>query len=102
MATFNGSWLQGLYFESRGANFKSRGRIYATAHQGRNIEVRGAILGPPGPAAGFFNYFSPGGVTCQVMHSGTLGQYCYNIRLFQDFFCYHNFFFVYLICKVVN
>ena len=37
-------------------------------HQGHNIEVRGAILGPPG--AGFFNYVSPGGWTCQVMHSG--------------------------------
>ena len=37
-------------------------------HQGCNIEVRGAILGPPG--AGFFNYVSPGGWTCQVMHSG--------------------------------
>ena len=36
--------------------------------QGCNIEVRGAILGPPG--AGFFNYVSPGGWTCRVMHSG--------------------------------
>ena len=50
---------KGRYFESRGANFKSRGRIYAT---------RGAILGPPWD--GFFNYVSPGGWTCQVMHSG--------------------------------
>ena len=37
-------------------------------HLGRNIEVRGGILGPPG--AGFFNYISPRGRTCQVMHSG--------------------------------
>ena len=44
--------------EARGANFKSRGRIYAT---------RGAILGPPG--AGFFNYVSPGGWTCQVANA---------------------------------
>ena len=35
---------------------------------GAQFEVRGAILGPPG--AGFFNYVSPGGWTCQVMHSG--------------------------------
>ena len=39
------------------------------AAEGRNIEIRGAILGPPG--AGFFNYVSPGGWTCQVMHSGS-------------------------------
>ena len=36
--------------------------------QGRNIEIRGAILGPSG--AGFFNYVSLWGWTCQVMHSG--------------------------------
>ena len=38
-------------------------------YQGRNIEVRGAILGPPG--TGFFlTMLALGGWTCQVMHSG--------------------------------
>ena len=39
--------------------------------------TRGAILksgaqywGPQGARAGFLNYVSPGGGTCQVMHSG--------------------------------
>ena len=52
-------WIQGRKFQKQGQNL---------CHQGRNIEVRGAILGPPG--AGFFNYVSPGGWTCQVMHFG--------------------------------
>ena len=52
--------IQGRKYQKQGQNL---------CHQGRNIEVRGAIiLGPPG--AGFFNYVSPGGWTCQVMHSG--------------------------------
>ena len=50
--------------EARSANFKGRGRIYATRGAILNIEVRGPILGPP--AAGFFNYVSPGGWICQV------------------------------------
>ena len=54
-------WIQGRKFQKQGQNL---------CHQGRNIEVRGAILGPPG--AGFSNYVSPGGWTCQVMHSGIL------------------------------
>ena len=54
-------WIQGRKFQKQGQNL---------CHQGRNIEVRGAILGPPG--AGFFNYVSPGGWTCQVMHSGII------------------------------
>ena len=41
---------QGPKFQKQGQNL---------CHQGRNIEVRGAILGPPG--AGFFNYVSPRG-----------------------------------------
>ena len=36
-------------------------------HQGRNIEVRGAILEPPG--TGFINYVSPGGRICQVANA---------------------------------
>ena len=52
-------WIQGCKFQKQGQNL---------CHQGRNIEVRGAILGPPG--AGFFNYVSPGVWTCQLMHSG--------------------------------
>ena len=55
-------WIQGRKFQKQGQNL---------CHQGRNIEVRGAILGPPG--AGFFNYVNPGGWTCQVMHSGGWG-----------------------------
>ena len=51
---------------SVGHKFQKQGQHLC--HQGRNIEVRGAILGPPG--AGYFNYVSPGGWTCQVMHSG--------------------------------
>ena len=47
--------IQGLKFQKQGQNL---------CHQGHNIEVRGAILGPPG--AGFLNYVSPGGETCQV------------------------------------
>ena len=51
-----------------GAQISKAGAEYMPpAYQVRNIEVRGAILGPPG--AGFFNYVSPGGWTCQVMHS---------------------------------
>ena len=56
----------GAQISKAGAEFNYS--IYATRGQGRNIEVRGAILGPPG--AGFFNYVSPGGWTCLVMHSG--------------------------------
>ena len=54
-------WNQGRKFQKQRQNL---------CHQGLNIEVRGAIriLGPPG--AGFLNYVSPGGGTCQVMHSG--------------------------------
>ena len=51
--------VQGHKFQKQGQNL---------CHQGRNIEVRGVILGPSG--AEFFNYVSPGGWTCQVMHSG--------------------------------
>ena len=52
-----------------------------------NIEVRGTILGPPG--AGFFNYDSPGGWTCQVMHSGSAGWLNFSIifGLSDKFFC---------------
>ena len=50
------------------AQFSKAGAAFMTP--GRNIEVRGAILGPPG--AGFFNYVSSGGGTCQVMHSGLI------------------------------
>ena len=35
---------------------------------GRNIEVKGGLLGPLG--AGFLNYVCSGSRTCQVMHSG--------------------------------
>ena len=41
--------LGGRKFQKQGQNL---------CHQGRNIEVRGAILGPPG--AEFFDYVSPG------------------------------------------
>ena len=55
--------------EARGTILNPGAQILQNlCHQGRNIEVRGAILGPPG--AGFFNYVSPRGWTCQVMHSG--------------------------------
>ena len=45
---------------------------------GAQISKAGAEFMPPGaqywgphsPGAGFFNYVSPGGWTCQVMHSG--------------------------------
>ena len=59
---------QGRYFKSRGANFKSRGIIYAT--RGAKLKSGAQHLGPPG--AGFLNYVSTGGGTCQVMHSGLL------------------------------
>ena len=55
-------WIQGRKFQKQGQNL---------CHQGCNIEVRGAMLGPQG--LDFFNYASPGGWTCQVlqvMHSG--------------------------------
>ena len=58
-AILNSGAAEGRKFQKQGQNL---------CHQGRNIVVRGAILEPPG--AGFFNYVSPGGWTCQVMHSG--------------------------------
>ena len=62
-------WIQGRKFQKQGQNL---------CHQGRNIEVRDAILGPPG--AGFSNYVSPGGWTCQVMHSGQIDWLSYRRR----------------------
>ena len=59
------SQIQGRKFQKQEQNL---------CHQERNIEVRGAILGPPG--VGFFNYVSPGGGTCQVMHSGLFMKSC--------------------------
>ena len=47
----------GVQISKAGAEYNYS--IYATRGQGRNNEVRDAILGPPG--AGFFNYVSPGG-----------------------------------------
>ena len=57
---------QGAQISKAGAEFIPPGAQYWS--QGRNIEVKGAKLGPPGN--GFFNYVSPRGWTCQVMHSG--------------------------------
>ena len=58
--------------DATGAIWKFQKQGQNLCHQGRNIEVRGAILGPLG--AGFFNYVSPGGGTCQVMHSGVIAN----------------------------
>ena len=54
-------WNPGAKFQKQGQNL---------CHQGRNIEVRRAILGPAAPRGWIFNYVSPGGGTYQVMHSG--------------------------------
>ena len=55
--------MPGTLFGIQGRKFQKQGQNLC--HQERNIEVRGAILGPPG--AEFFNYVSPGGGTCPRM-----------------------------------
>ena len=58
--------------DARGANFKSRGRVYATrdAILKSGPQLRDATLGPRAPRLNFFNYVSPrAGLAKYLMHS---------------------------------
>ena len=65
----------GFPYWARGAILNPGAQFRKFQKQGQNLSfyaTRGTILGPPG--AGFFSYVSPGGWSCQVMHSGRLAH----------------------------
>ena len=66
-------WNPGALLGIQGRKFQKQGQNLC--HQGCNIKVRGTILGHPHPGDWFFNYVSPRGGNCQVIHySGVLGH----------------------------